>query len=227
VVASSPFAACQAQDHLAEALSRAAQGGRRLRSYAASQIFRSPLALHLARWGRTRAAASRQWRQRRLVDGDARALPLAPLRAPRLGIWVRRKRDDRALIETAYRRARRHSEVDGMLLPWRPCDPSAQPLPFVRVYRQKPWRRVVSNSIEAGERIGMTRGAHPRDNVAIIVVVRRLDQKQRKASAGGDIRHSGSRRDYCPPNLVLRWPLSRPTLQSEPYVGAECRLLIG
>ena len=53
---------------------------------------------------------------------------------------------------------------------------------------------------QAGERIRRQRRLPPLDDVALVVVMRRLDQEKQKSSTLGDIRHSGSPRNYAPPN---------------------------
>ncbi len=53
---------------------------------------------------------------------------------------------------------------------------------------------------QAGERIGGQRRLPPLDDVALVVVMRRLDKEKQKTSACGDIRHPGSPRNYSPPN---------------------------
>ena len=69
----------------------------------------------------------------------------------------------------------------------------------------------LSNAEQAGERIGRQRRLPPLDDVALVVVMRRLDKEKQKTSACGDIRHVSAPREITVrPNLALRRPLSRP-----------------
>src|SRR5271155_392465 len=73
----------------------------------------------------------------------------------------------------------------------------------------------LGDSEQAGERIGRQRRLPPLDDVALVVVVRRLDEKKQKPSTFGDIRHCGSPRNYGRLNLAPRSPLlATPTVTS-------------
>ena len=60
---------------------------------------------------------------------------------------------------------------------------------------------------QAGERIGGQRRLPPLDDVALVVVMRRLDKEQHKSSTSGDIRHGLGSPRYYRPVLALRSPL--------------------
>ena len=68
---------------------------------------------------------------------------------------------------------------------------------------------------QAGERVGRQRRLPPLDDIALVVVMRRLDEKKQKSSAIGDIRHSGSPRNYGPPESC-----PRPRLLTTPTVNS-------
>ena len=58
---------------------------------------------------------------------------------------------------------------------------------------------------QAGERIGGQRRLPPLDDVAFVVVMRRLDEEKQKTSARCDIRHVSLPRERDgPPNLALQ-----------------------